>query len=341
MGTQIGELVEKQEIKLSFLNGRRIGIDSYNILYQFLSIIRGADGTPLMDSRGRITSHLTGLLYRTVNLLEAGALPVFIFDGKPSALKAETSKTRREIRTSAEKKFQEAKKKGEVEEARKFAMQSSKLTSEMVEQAKKLLGLMGLPVVQAPSEGEAQIAQMVEKNDLFGCVSQDFDALLFGAKRLLRNVTVSGKRKAPSRNYYYTVSPENIDLQKSLDSLGIDRKKLVWIGILVGTDFNQKFPKIGPKTALNLVKKFDSFEEIIKETGHSPDFDFKEIEDIFLKPSFSTDYKIEFKSPDREGIFSMLCTEHNFSRERVESALNKLEEKSDFSSKQSTLGSWI
>jgi len=332
--------LEKQEIKLDFLNGRRIGIDSYNILYQFLSIIRGADGTPLMDSKGRITSHLTGLLYRTVNLLEAGAFPVFIFDGKPSKLKAETTKARNEIRTSAEKKFKEAKEKGEKEQARKFAMQSSKLTPEMVEQAKTLLGHMGLPIIQAPSEGEAQIAQMVDKGDLFGCVSQDFDSLLFGAKKLLRNIAVSGKRKAPGKNYYYTVSPEMIELQKSLDALEIDRKKLVWIGILVGTDFNQKFPKIGPKTALRLVKSNDSFEGIIEETGHAPDFDFKEIEQIFLKPPFAQDYKIEFGSPDREAIFSMLCDEHNFSKERVESALNKLEKKADFSSKQSRLSNW-
>lgn len=340
MGTQIGEILEKQDIELSFLNGRTIGIDSFNILYQFLSIIRAADGTPLMDSKGRITSHLTGLLYRTVNLLEAGAMPVFVFDGKPSILKKETTEARNRIRTDAEKKFKKAKKEGKEEEARKFAMRSSKLTPEMVEQAKKLIELMGLPVIQAPSEGEAQIAQMVEKGFLFGCVSQDFDALLFGAKRLLRNVTVSGKRKAPGKDYYYTVSPEIIELEKNLSALGIDRQKLVWIGVLVGTDFNQKFPKIGPKTALQLVKKFSSFEEITKETGFEPDFDYKEIEKIFLEPKYSADFKIEFRPVQKEKIIDFLCIEHNFSAERVENALKKLEEKTDFNSKQSRLGQW-
>jgi flap endonuclease-1 len=340
MGTQIGEILEKQEIDFSFLNGRRIGIDSFNVLYQFLSIIRGADGTPLMDSKGRITSHLTGLLYRTINLLEAGALPVFVFDGKPIELKKETSRARNEIRTAAEKKFKEAKEKGETEEARKFAMQSSKLTPEMVEEAKKLVQLMGLSVVQAPSDGEAQAAQMVDKGFLYGCVSQDFDSLLFGAKRLFRNVTVSGKRKVPGKNYYYDVKPELIELEKNLSLLGIDRKKLVWIGILVGTDFNKKFPKIGPKTALNLVKKFDSFESILKETNYEPDFDYKQIEEIFLNPKFSEDFKIEFRPMQKEKILSFLCDEHDFSKERVENALGKIEERVDFSAKQSRLGAW-
>ncbi|MBN1941006.1 MAG: flap endonuclease-1 [Candidatus Diapherotrites archaeon] len=340
MGTQISDILEKQEIELSFLNGRKIGVDSYNILYQFLSIIRGSDGTPLMDSKGRITSHLTGLFYRTLNLLDAGALPVFVFDGKPNKLKRETTEERNRIRTTAAEKFKTAKEKGDVESARKYAMQSSKLTKEMVEQAKTLLQYMGLPVVQAPSEGEAQIAQMVDKNELFGCVSQDFDSLLFSAKRLLRNVTVSGKRKAPGKDYYYTVKPELIELEKNLSVLGIDRRKLVWIGILVGTDFNQKFPKIGSKTALQLVQKFDSFEDIIKETSHTPDFDYKEIEQIFLNPPFSEDYKIEFKSPNTEKIKEFLCEEHAFSKERVESALKKIEAKLDFSAKQTRLGAW-
>ncbi|HLD59095.1 MAG TPA: flap endonuclease-1 [archaeon] len=340
MGTQITEILEKQEIELGFLNGRRIGIDSYNILYQFLSIIRGADGTPLMDSKGRITSHLTGLLYRTVNLLEAGALPVFVFDGKPLKLKSETTRARNEIRTAAEKKFHEAKEKGEVEEARKFAMQATKLTGEMVEEAKTLIGLMGLPIVQAEHDGEAQIAQMVEKGDLYGCVSQDFDSLLFGAKRLFRNITVSGKRKAPGKNYYYNVSPEMIELEKNLAKLGITRQKLVWIGILAGTDFNKKFPKIGSKTALQLVQKYSSFEEIISHTKFTPDFDYKEIEEIFLRPEFSENYKIEFKNLQKEKILDFLCNEHSFSNERVQNALKKLEAKIDFSAKQSRLSSW-
>jgi flap endonuclease-1 len=340
MGTAIGDILEREEIGLDYLSGRTVGVDSFNMLYQFLSIIRGRDGTPLMDSRGRITSHLTGLLYRTVNLLEKGIQPVFVFDGEPHSLKSETVEERRRIRTEAERKFREARGRGEEEEARKFAQQAVRLTDEMIADAKKLIGLMGLPVVQAPSEGEAQIALMVERGDLYGCVSQDYDALLFGAPLLFRNITVSGKRKAPGRDYYYDIVPEKISLQKNLASLGIDRRKLVWIGILVGTDFNKKFPRIGAKTALQLVKKFGSFEEIIKETKFEPSFDYREVEEIFLHPRFSGDYEIKFRQPKSEEIKSFLVEEHDFGAERVENALKKLGERAEEKGRQSRLAQW-
>lgn len=340
MGTAIGELLLKEEIDLNFLSGRRVGIDSFNILYQFLSIIRSQDGTPLMDSKGRITSHLTGLLYRTINLLEAGAKPVFVFDGEPHELKSETIKERHKIRTEAKKKFEKAKKEGKKEEARKYAQQAVQLKDEMIDDAKKLAELMGLPVVQAPSEGEAQIAAMVEKGDLYGCVSQDFDALLFGTPKLLRNITVSGKRKVPGKDFYYEIKPELIELQRNLQALAIDRRKLIWIGILVGTDFNKKFPKIGPKTALQLVQKHKSFEEIIKETKHEPEFDYREIEEIFLHPNATDKYEIKFSLPQKEKILSFLCEEHDFSEERVSNALQKLEEKIAEKGEQSRLSQW-
>lgn len=340
MGTAIGDLLEKQEIALDFLEARKVGVDSFNILYQFLSVIRGPDGTPLMDSRGRVTSHLTGLFYRTVNLLEQEVKPVFVFDGKPHELKSETREERNRIRTDAEKKMKKARKEGKLKEARKYAQQAVRLSGEMVEQAKELVGHMGLPVVQAPSEGEAQIAQMVAKGDLYGCVSQDYDALLFGARRLLRNITVSGKRKVPGRDYYYDVKPEMIELAKTLKALGIDRRKLVWIGILVGTDFNEKFPRVGPKTALKLVRESKTFEAIEKETGFTPGFDYREIEEIFLKPSFSKDYSLKFGLPKKDKVLEMLCEEHDFSRDRVESALNKLEEKMHERGQQSRLDQW-
>jgi flap endonuclease-1 len=340
MGTAIGDLLEKEDIDLDFLEARKVGIDSFNILYQFLSIIRGPDGTPLMDSKGRITSHLTGLFYRTINLLERDIKPVFVFDGVPPKLKAETRAERNRIRTDAEKKLKKAQKEGRKEEARKYGQQAVRLSAPMVEQAKELVKLMGLPVVQAPSEGEAQIASMVSDGTLFGCVSQDYDALLFGAKKLFRNIAVSGKRKAPGKDYYYDVKPQVIELDRTLEALGISRQKLVWIGMLVGTDFNEKFPKVGPKTALKLVQENDSFEGVIKASGHEPEFDYREIEEIFLKPKASKDYKMDFGLPDSGKVKEFLCEEHDFSKERVSSSLAKLEEKLSERGQQSRLDQW-
>ncbi|MDO8634354.1 MAG: flap endonuclease-1 [archaeon] len=341
MGTAIGGLVVKEEIELGYLRGRLVGIDSYNIIYQFLSSIRGPDGTPLMDADGNVTSHLTGLLYRTVNLLEKGVKPVFVFDGKPPKLKQKTIEERKKIRTDAIEKHEKALKEGNMEDAKKFGSRALRLSDEMISDAKKLLGFMGLPVIEAPSEGEAQISQMCLKGKIFGCVSQDYDSLLFGTPLLLRNISVSGKRKVPGKNFYVDVAPEKIELSKNLEALGISREKLIWLGILIGTDFNEKFPMIGPKKALSLVKKFGSFEEIVKETGFEPGFDYKEIEEIFLNPPYSPDFKIEFQLPDREKILDFLVTQHGFSSIRVESALKKLGEKSSEKGGQSSLEKWF
>ena len=341
MGLKIGELIEKEEISLDYLSGKIVGIDTYNILYQFLSSIRNYDGTPLMDKQGNITSHLSGVLYRTTNLLQRGIKPVFVFDGKHSKLKAETIRKRQEIRTQAEIEHKKALKEARLEEARKAGSRALKLTKEMVQEAKNLIELMGLPVVQAENEGEAQIAFMVEKGDLYGCVSQDYDALLFGSKLLFRNITVSGKRKVPGKSIYIDVEPEKIELKKVLEHLGITRQKLVWLGILTGTDFNEKFPKIGPKTGLKLVQEFDSFEEIIKETNFEPNFDYKEIEELFLKPEAEKNYKIEFKVPEKEKVIDFLCSNRDFSMDRVENALNKLEAKVQEKGTQSSLGKWL
>ena len=341
MGTDLGDLVGKEEISLDYLQGRKVGIDSYNIIYQFLSSIRGQDGIPLMDSNGNVTSHLTGLLYRTTNLLEKGIKPVFIFDGIPPELKKETLKKRSQIRTEAIEKHEKALKEGNLEEAKKYGSRALKLTPEMVEDAKLLIRAMGLPVIQAPSDGEAQIAYMCQQNVLYGCVSQDFDALLFGAPVVFRNITISGKRKVAGKNFYIDVSPEKIVLENVMKQLKINRQKLIWLGILIGTDFNEKFPKIGPKTALKLVQGNDSFEEIIKETKYEPGFDYKGVEKIFLEPSCSADYKIEFSAPDKDAVIDFLCNRHDFSKERVESALTKISEKSAEKGNQSRLDAWF
>ncbi|MFH0714444.1 MAG: flap endonuclease-1 [Candidatus Diapherotrites archaeon] len=341
MGTAIGALLEKQNISLSDLDGQTIAIDSYNIIYQFLSSIRGPDGQPLMDAKGRVTSHLTGLLYRTSNLIEKGIKPVFVFDGKPHELKAETLKARHAIRTEAIEKHEKALQEGDMESAKKFGSRALKLTDEMLKDARFLLEALGLPVVQAPSEGEAQASYMALHKIVDACSSQDYDSLLFGAPVLLRNIAVGGRKKLPGRNVWIDVEPERIVLEENLQRLKISRQKLVWLGILIGTDFNEKFPKIGTKTAIKLVQEHDSFEEICKAAKFAPEFDYREIEKIFLEPEYNEKADVEFKPLDREKVLQFLVDERAFSRDRVESVLNRLEPKLEEKGKQSNLKKWF
>ena len=341
MGTPIGPLVPKEEIELEALATKTLAVDAYNTLYQFISVIRQPDGTPLMDRKGRITSHLSGLFYRTIKLLENGIKVVYVFDGEPPEFKKKTIEERTEHREEAEKKWKEALKRGDIEEARKYATQAARLERMMVEDAKALLDAMGVPYVQAPSEGEAQASYMAQKGDVWAAASQDYDSLLFGAPRLVRNLTITGKRKLPGRNVYIDVKPELIVLEKVLKELGIDRRKLIWIGLLLGTDYNEKVPGVGPKKALELVKTYDSLEKILKVVGYEPKEDWKAIEEFFLNPPHTDEYEIKYRLPDREKIFKILVDEHDFNPERVERALKRLEEVTPAKGSQSSLEAWF
>ncbi|MDK2464494.1 MAG: flap structure-specific endonuclease, partial [Candidatus Korarchaeota archaeon] len=231
MGVKLGDIVVGREVDLKDLGGRRLALDAYNALYQFLAKVRQPDGTPLMTSRGEITSVHSGIFYRTANLLSLGITPVYVFDGEPPEFKRRELEERAARREEAREKWAEAAERGDVEEMRKYAQAALELTDEMVEDAKRILELMGVPWVQAPSEGEAQAAHMAARGDVWAAASQDYDSLLFGSPRLVRNVTITGKRYYRKRPGYYRLEPELIVLEELLSSLGITREQLVDMAI--------------------------------------------------------------------------------------------------------------
>jgi len=326
LGVNLRDLVPKVTVKLQDLSGKSIAIDAYNALYQFLAIIRQPDGTPLKDSTGRITSHLSGLLYRTSNLVEMGIKPIYVFDGTPPALKEVEIKRRMKAKEEALIKYEKALKEGKIEEARTYAQATSRLKDYMAEDSKHLLDLMGIPWVQAPSEGEAQAAHIVKRGDADYCASQDYDSLLFGAPRLVRNVTISGRRKLPGRNVYIEVAPEIVELEAVLKECGITHEQLIDVGILIGTDFNPNGVKgLGPKTALKLIKEYGSIEEALPhlENAEFP-VEPRKIRDIFLHPKVTDNYRIEWREPDDEGVVDFICRQRDFSENRVRKALEKM-----------------
>jgi len=307
-------------------------IDANNALYQFLTIIRQPDGTPLMDRQGRVTSHLSGILFRVSSFLEKGIKPIFVFDGKPAVLKQATVDERRKVRDEAGEKWKEALERGDEEEAFKQARSSTRVDDEILRTSKELLALMGVPVVQAPGEGEAQASYMVAKGDARYVVSQDYDTLLFGAPLLVRNLTVSGKRKIRGRQI--TVSPERIVLADTLAGLRLTREQLIEIGILVGTDFNPGIGGVGAKTGLKIVQKGEFARKIQEKL---PDFDPAPVMEMFLHPPVTDDYILPAGHADKEGIRRMLCDGYDFSPERVEKALEGFTAKAG----QKTLERWF
>ena len=307
-------------------------IDANNTLYQFLTIIRQPDGTPLMDRHGRVTSHLSGILFRIANFMEKGIKPVFVFDGKPTALKQATIDERRKLRDTAGVKWKEAVERGDDEEAYKQARSSTRVDETITITSKELPRLMGIPVVQAAGEGEAQAAYMVAKGDARYVVSQDYDTLLFGAPTLVRNLTVSGKRKIRGRQV--TVNPERIVLAETLAGLKLTREQLIQIGILIGTDFNPGVDGVGAKTGLKIVLKG---EFTTKLHDKIPDFDPAPVMEMFLHPPVNDNYSVAAGHPDAEGIKKMLCDGYDFSEERVNRALEGFTAKAG----QKTLESWF
>lgn len=344
MGVKIFDLINSEEIDLSSLCGKAVAVDSSLFLYQFLSTIRQRDGTPLMDSKGRVTSHLTGLFSRSVSLMEKGIKLAYVFDGEPPQLKKTEKERRKELKAEAEKKYKIAAEQGNVEEMKKYASRTSRLTGEMVREAKELVAALGLPVVQAPSEGEAQAAFMVKNGDAYAVASQDADAFLFGATRVVRNLAITGKRKMPNKLSYETVKPELAELGKVLNSMGIDHEQLIALSMLVGTDYNIGGIKgIGPKKALALVKKHGKdFDSMFEEAKWGETFEFLWTEVFYLIKNIPTtkEYRLEWKDANEEEVIRILVKEHDFSEERVKSSLSRLQKKTDVR-KQKGLSDWI
>lgn len=342
MGVDFGSLVNARETAMEKLAGRTIAVDAHNTMYQFVSIIRQPDGTPLKDRQGRVTSHFSGLLHRGGNMVEAGLDPVFVFDGKPHALKHDALEQRRTRKQEAQKEYEKALAEGDLERARTKASQTSRLDKQMIAQAKRLILALGMGYVEAPEEGEAQAARMVEEGRAYAVASQDFDAVLFGARRLVRNLAVTGRRKLPKKQVWVDVVPEEITLQEVEEETTLSRERLVDLALLLGTDYNPGVKGVGPKKALRLIEEhqdLDGVRSALKDGSIKPESalardlengwgdlgDIQELRGLFLRPGVTEDVEIHRGKLDVDEAIEILVKEHAFSEGRVRSALERFE----------------
>ncbi|MBR9678763.1 MAG: flap endonuclease-1 [Nanoarchaeota archaeon] len=323
MGVKLKRIIEFKKTRVEDLKEKKLAVDAYNTIYQFLTTTRQYDGTPLKDSKGRTTSHLSGLFYRNANLIMQGVKPVYVFDGKPPFFKKQELEIRKERKEQAKKEYEQALEEKDYETARLKAAQSVYLTKEMAEESKTLIEAMGIPVIQAPSEGEAQAALLVSKEECYAVASQDYDALLFGAYKLVRNINFSGKRKLPGKNVYINVQPEIAELKEVLNTLGIDRNQLIILSMLVGTDYTEGVKGIGPVRALKIVKQEKTIENVINSLNWD-ERNLKMIYEFFKKPEVNENYKINFKEFNNEKVKQILVDEHDFSEKRIDSTITKL-----------------
>ncbi len=325
MGFNLSPLVVRREITLNDLRDRSLAVDSNNILYQFLSLIRMRDGRPFTDAHGNVTSHLLGLLMRTTRLMgDYGVRPVFIFDGKPPELKMRTLQARRRYREQARLEWEEAVRRRDYSTAWSKAVRMDSLTKQMQEDAKTMLALLGIPTIQAPEEGEAQAAHLARKGEVWAANSRDYDSVLFGAPRLVRYVTISGREFLPSKGTSRPLIPELIELEELLKACGITREQLVDLAILVGTDFNKGVKGVGPKTGLKLIRKYQNLEGLPSEYQQHLPAEVREVRRIFLQPTVTDDYEIKFTGLNEAGLRHFLIAERGFSLDRVDLAVKRI-----------------
>jgi flap endonuclease-1 len=340
LGVLLTPIIKRKVMRLRDLSGRSLAVDANNVLYQFLALIRKPDGSLLTDSQGRVTSHLIGLLFRTTRLItDYGMKLAFVFDGKPPSLKGAELERRREVREKALAQWQDARKAGDYAKAFSKAVASSRLSRLMVEDAKRLLDLMGLPSVQAPSDAEAQGSHMASKGDVWGVNSQDYDSLLYGAPRLVRYITITGKEYLPSKGRSRRLLPELIELRSVLEDLQLSRSSLIDLAVLVGTDFNEGVRGIGPKKALTLVRRYGSIEAMPGDVLAKVTANLEQVRKTFLEPEVTDEYGLTFRRPDEEGLLEFLCRDRGFSPEKVRAVVKRINAAS--LRDQSSLATWM
>lgn len=326
MGVNLTPIIVKTVLTLNDLRGQRLAVDANNYLYQFLALLRSADGTPLQDHQGRITSHLAGLLFRTTRLIHDYALHlIFVFDGAPPVLKQAEIQKRRSQRQQAEQAWHAARARGDYASAFSKAVMTSRLTAPMIADAQQLLQLLGIPWVQAPCEAESQCAFLARNKEVWAASSKDYDTLLFGAPRLLRFLTLTGKEYLPSQRRSRPLQPELIDLQNCLSTWQVTHQQLIDIALLIGTDFNPGIKGIGPKRALKALQQYGALEQLPDDLQAQLDLEHCDaIRKFFLHPPVTTKYVLEYQGLQEAALLRFLVDDRAFSEQRVATAITRM-----------------
>ncbi|KAF2115455.1 flap endonuclease 1 [Lophiotrema nucula] len=311
------------EIKNQF--GRKVAIDASMSIYSFLIAVR-SDGQQLMSDTGETTSHLMGMFYRTLRMVDNGIKPLFVFDGAPPKLKSGELAKRFQRKAEAHEAHEEAKETGTAEDVEKFSRRTVRVTREHNAECQKLLKLMGIPYIIAPTEAEAQCAELARGGKVYAAASEDMDTLTFNAPILLRHLTFSEQRKEPI---------QEIHLDKVMEGLEMERAQFIDLCILLGCDYVDPIKGVGPSTALKLIREYGTLEKVVEHMKTSSkytipdDWPFQDARLLFLEPDIKSadDPECDFKweAPDVDGLIKFLVEEKHFNEDRVRSGAARLQ----------------
>lgn len=315
-----------KEFTLKNLFGRKVAIDASMCLYQFLISVRQADGQQLTNEDGETTSHLLGMFYRTIRLVENGIKPVYVFDGKPPVLKGGELEKRMLRKEEALKQIENLKETGTADELMKYEKRTVRASREQNDEAKKLLELMGIPFILAPSEAEAQCAELARGGKVYAAASEDMDTLCYEPTQLLRHLTFAEARKMPIDQLTY---------KEALEGLEMDKSTFIDLCILLGCDYCETIKGVGPVTAYKLIKEHGSIDNIVEWINKNPDktkykvpenWPYKEAKELFMNPEIinADDVSLKWKEPDVEGLVTFMVNQKGFNEDRIKSGAEKL-----------------
>jgi len=320
IGDNAPHAIKENEIKNFF--GRKVAIDASMSIYQFLIAVRSHDGAQLTSADGETTSHLIGLFYRTIRMVDNGIKPVYVFDGKPPDMKGGELTKRAEKREEASKQLALATDAGDTAEMDKLNRRLVKVNKSHTDECKKLLTLMGIPFVEAPCEAEAQCAALVKSNKVYATATEDMDSLTFGSNVLLRYMTYSEAKKMPIKEFH---------LKTILETMDYTMDEFIDLCILLGCDYCDTIRGVGAKRAKDLMDKHRSIEKIIenldtKKYTVPEDWPYQQARRLFKTPDVTDPETIDLKwnQPDEDGLVKFMCEEKNFNEERIRNGAKKL-----------------
>lgn len=325
LGDNAPRAIKQQETKAFF--GRKVAIDASMCIYQLLVAVRtGVDN--LTNDEGMVTSHLSGLFYRSIRLIELGIKPIYVFDGKPPPMKAGELAKRAEAKKAAEEAAKKAEEEGNLEMAEKFSRRVNRITPEMMDACKRLVRAMGIPVVESPCEAEAQCAELVKHGLAYATASEDMDSLTFGTNRLVRQLWSGVSSSAQKKGQ----KPTEFTLDVALEDLELDMDKFVDLCILCGCDYVDGIKGVGVVKALSLIRQYGDLEEIVKELRFStkyevPDpYPVERLREMFFKPEITPakDVTLKWGKPDEPALKKLMVEENQFDETKIENGIKRL-----------------
>lgn len=357
-----------RDVEFKSLHGRKIAIDASMAIYQFLIAVRSGgpnqQAMMLVNADGKTTSHIQGMFNRTVRFLSEGLKPVFVFDGKAPTMKSGELQKRREKREKAQEELKKAKEAEDVEEANKQEKRLARAGRKENDDCKRLLRLMGVPVIVAPMEAEAEASALCKSGKVWATGTEDMDALTFGTPILIRKLTFANQSAKGA-------TIQQMNYQKAIEGLGLTHEQFVDLCILLGCDYCDTIKGIGPKTALKLIREHGSIEKIIptlvdvmnkdgnkkyiipddwipecindnddksddEEEGKQADAEadvnkerpiptYVQARELFFNHEVDTNVELKWLPPKKEELTKFLVEEAGFNADRVKSSIEKLE----------------